>query len=77
MIADAWSGAPAPGRPTINDGAMINGYRRLNGYKDATAMRLAPYESANFTQEVTDAWEQLKPLYQQIHAYVRHKLAKR
>ena len=56
---------------------MINGYRRLNGYKDATAMRLAPYESANFTQEVTDAWEQLKPLYQQIHAYVRHKLAKR
>ena len=40
-------------------------------------MRLAPYESANFTQEVTDAWKQLEPLYRQIHAYVRHKLAKR
>lgn len=40
-------------------------------------MRLAPYESANFTQEVTDAWNQLEPLYRQIHAYVRHKLAKR
>ena len=50
---------------------------RLNGYADATAMRLAPYESANFTQEVTDAWKQLEPLYQQIHAYIRHKLAKR
>ena len=50
---------------------------RLNGYADATAMRLAPYESGNFTREVADAWKRLEPLYREIHAYVRHKLAKK
>ena len=50
---------------------------RLNGYADATAMRLAPYESGNFTREVEGAWKELEPLYKEIHAYVRHKLAKK
>ena len=55
----------------------VYAFGRLNGYTDATSMRLAPYESANFTQEVAAAWRQLEPLYREIHAYVRHKLAKK
>jgi len=49
-------------------------YCRLYGYKDATEMLVKSYESESFTQEMADTWESLKPLYEQLHAYVRSKL---
>jgi len=33
-----------------------------------------PYESPSLRFELEDAWEQIKPLYEQLHAYVRKKL---
>ncbi len=40
-------------------------------------MKLAPYETENFPEEVANAWEKLKPMYEELHAYVRNKLTKR
>jgi hypothetical protein len=47
---------------------------RLNGYKDGTAMKVQPYESETFVSEMEETWKGLKPLYEQLHAYVRSKL---
>jgi len=47
---------------------------RLNGYKDGTEMKTQPYESKTFVEEMAATWEGLKPLYEQLHAYVRSKL---
>ncbi len=52
-------------------------YSRLNGFEDGTAMNTEDYESDTFVEEMAQTWEGLKPLYEQLHAYVRHKLAKR
>ncbi len=49
-------------------------FARLNGYKDGTAMKVQPYESETFVEEMAETWEGLKPLYEQLHAYVRSKL---
>ncbi len=32
------------------------------------------YESKQFTKEMWRVWTGLRPLYQQLHAYVRHRL---
>lgn len=34
------------------------------------------YEDANFVNDVEIIWEQMLPLYEQLHAYVRTKLSK-
>jgi peptidyl-dipeptidase A len=49
---------------------------RLNGFKDGTEMKVAPYESDTFVKDMEDTWNGLKPLYQQLHAYVRSRLLK-
>lgn len=41
---------------------------------DASQMWKFPYESHSLRFELEDAWEQIKPLYEQLHAYVRKKL---
>jgi len=33
-----------------------------------------PYESPNFQQDVEEVWEMIRPLYEELHAYVRRKL---
>lgn len=33
-----------------------------------------PYESPNFQQDVDEAWEMIRPLYEELHAYIRRKL---
>lgn len=32
------------------------------------------YEAEDFPDQIQALWEQLKPLYEQIHAYVRRRL---
>ena len=39
-------------------------------------MRIESFESEAFLQELEEAWNNLKPLYDQLHGYVRHKLHK-
>ena len=47
---------------------------RLNGLTSGTEMKVQPYESDTFVSEMESTWNNLKPLYDQLHAYVRHKL---
>ena len=47
---------------------------KLNGFKDASIMKVDPYESDTFQEEMEETWLGLKPLYEQLHAYVRSKL---
>merc|ERR1711970_954039 len=53
---------------------LYNKAAKLNGFKDASIMKVDPYESDIFQQEMEETWLGLKPLYEQLHAYVRNKL---
>lgn len=44
------------------------------GYKDISENWIEDFEDPNFEQNYTDLYEQIKPLYVQLHAYVRRKL---
>ncbi len=50
---------------------IYNEAAKLNGFKDASQMKVVDYESKTFKDEMEDTWQGLKPLYQQLHAYVR------
>jgi len=43
-------------------------------FTSAAEMWLFPYESAAFSLQVEDVWVQVKPVFEQLHAYVRRKL---
>merc|ERR1719244_683719 len=53
---------------------LYNEAATLNGFKDASIMKVDPYESDTFQEEMEETWLGLKPLYEQLHAYVRNKL---
>lgn len=43
-------------------------------FTDAGDMWNFPYESAVFPLEVEDVWQEVNPVFEQLHAYVRRKL---
>lgn len=43
-------------------------------FTDAAEYWMFPYESPNFQQDVDEAWETIRPLYEELHAYIRRKL---
>ena len=48
------------------------------GFEDASAMWVAPYDSSSasdFQASIGALWEEVRPLYLQLHAYVRSKLS--
>jgi len=49
---------------------------QLNGFKNGAEVWLDEYEVADFEKQVDRVIEQLRPLYEQIHGYVRFKLRK-
>jgi len=53
---------------------LANEAARLNKFDNMAEMVLYSYESDDFKEQVKGLWEQLKPLYQQLHAYMRRKL---
>ncbi|XP_022825180.1 angiotensin-converting enzyme [Spodoptera litura] len=53
---------------------LTNQAARLNNFTDASAYWMFPYETNNMRQEVDEVWEQIKPLYELLHAYVRRRL---
>jgi len=53
---------------------LYNQAAKANGFVDASLMKVSAYESDTFQQEMEDTWQGLRPLYQQLHAYVRTKL---
>ncbi|XP_059351358.1 angiotensin-converting enzyme-like [Daphnia carinata] len=53
---------------------ISNQAAKLNNFNDTGALWLHSYESETFKDDVEELWQTLKPLYQQIHAYVRAQL---
>lgn len=47
---------------------------KLNNYTDAAAEWLDVYEDSTFEQQLDSIFDEIRPLYQQIHAYVRFHL---
>ncbi|XP_042221531.1 angiotensin-converting enzyme-like isoform X2 [Homarus americanus] len=53
---------------------LANEAARLNGYDDAGEYWRSDYETDNFREQLKELWDKLRPLYEQLHAYVRTKL---
>lgn len=53
---------------------LSNEAATLNGFDDTGDLWRESYESETFQREISDLWEQIRPLYEQLHAYVRRKL---
>uniref|UniRef100_A0A8D8R5L9 Angiotensin-converting enzyme n=1 Tax=Cacopsylla melanoneura TaxID=428564 RepID=A0A8D8R5L9_9HEMI len=53
---------------------LSNYAANLNNLTDFGQYWQFGYESPFFRQEMEDVWEQVRPLYEQLHAYVRRKL---
>ncbi|KAA0187077.1 hypothetical protein HAZT_HAZT010116, partial [Hyalella azteca] len=49
-------------------------WRLSSGFDNMGEMWLYPYESLTFKSDMKRLWLQLKPLYEQLHAYVRRRL---
>ncbi|CAG2068779.1 unnamed protein product, partial [Timema podura] len=54
--------------------ALSNEAAILNNFTDTTEYWLMDYESPDFQKQVLRLWEQIEPLYKELHAYVRRKL---
>ncbi|CAH0729159.1 unnamed protein product, partial [Brenthis ino] len=53
---------------------LDNEAAKLNGFKDVAEWWQSEYEVPDFEQQLAKLWEDVKPLYQQLHAYVRKRL---
>ena len=79
-LRDAWVGWHAISRPMRNDFAryveLANKGARELGFQDNGAMWRSKYDMPpdEFAQELDRLWEQVRPLYVALHAYVRSKL---
>jgi len=79
----AFLGWHAVGRGIRGDFAryvdLANRGARELGFADTGAMWRSKYdmEADAFVTEVTRLWEQVRPLYRSLHAYVRHRLVER
>ena len=79
-LLDAWRGWHTISRPMRKDFARFvelsnKGAREL-GFKDTGAMWRSKYDmpADDFAKELDRLWEQVRPLYTSLHAYVRSKL---
>ena len=79
-LLKAWTGWHAISRPMRNDFiryvALANKGASQLGFKDNGAMWRSKYDMDPdaFARELDRLWEQVKPLYLELHAYVRAKL---
>lgn len=53
---------------------LTNEAARYNNFSTAAAYWTFPFESADFRHDVDHVWDEILPLYELIHAYVRRKL---
>src|SRR4051795_3476323 len=79
-LKDAWIGWHAISKPIRKDFVryveLANKGARQLGFKDNGAMWRSKYDMPpdDFAKELDRLWEQVKPLYLSLHAYVRTKL---
>jgi peptidyl-dipeptidase A len=80
QLLDVWQGWHRIGAPMRERYArfvtLANAGARGMGFADAGAMWRSSYDMAPdaFVRDIDRLWEQLKPLYLQLHAYVRARL---
>ena len=80
QLLDAWRGWHAIAQPMRKDFAryveLANKGARELGFKDNGAMWRSQYDMSpdDFSKEIDRLWDQVKPLYVSLHAYVRAKL---
>jgi peptidyl-dipeptidase A len=80
QLLDAWTGWHAISRPMRKDFVryveLANKGARQLGFKDNGAMWRSKYDMSpdDFAKELDRLWEQVKPLYLSLHAYVRTRL---
>ena len=80
ILREAWIGWHAISKPIRQDFvryvALANKGARQLGFKDNGAMWRSKYDMApdDFSRELDRLWEQVKPLYLSLHAYVRSRL---
>jgi peptidyl-dipeptidase A len=83
QLLDAWTGWHAIARPMRKAFAryveLANKGARQLGFKDNGAMWRSKYDmpSDDFARELDRLWDQVRPLYLSLHAYVRRKLRER
>jgi peptidyl-dipeptidase A len=81
-LLDAWTGwrtvAPKMRAPYTEFAGIMNEGSRELGFSDTGDLWKAGYDmtSAEFEKEADRLWQQVKPLYAQLHCYVRNKLGK-
>ena len=46
----------------------------ISGYQNKADFAIDDYEMEGFEEEVAHLWEQVKPLYIQLHTYVKRNL---
>jgi len=79
-LRDAWAGWHAIAPPLRKDFVryveLSNKGARELGFKDSGAMWRSKYDmpADEFAREVDRLWEQVRPLYVSLHAYVRRRL---
>lgn len=56
---------------------LENESAKLNNFTDNADSWLDSYEAEDFKEQINALWEQLRPLYLQIHGYVRFQLRKK
>lgn len=49
----------------------------LQGYEDEGALWRCKFESDTFISDMDELWEQIEPLYSELHTYVSRKLKER
>ena len=80
QLLDAWTGWHAISRPMKTDFAryvaLANKGAEQLGFKDNGAMWRSGYDMPpdDFAREIDRLWDQVKPLYVSLHAYVRARL---
>ena len=79
-LLEVWQGWHRPAMPLRDEYArfveLSNAGARTLGYADTGAMWRSRYDMPPdaFAKEMTRTWEQLRPLYVSLHAYVRSRL---
>ncbi|XP_037082547.1 angiotensin-converting enzyme-like [Pollicipes pollicipes] len=78
-LARAWtSWRDSAGKPLRQDYLTLvqlhNEAAKLNGFADGTELWLSAYGTPDFQSQIARLWDQLTPLYEQLHAFVRGRL---
>ncbi|XP_024941255.1 angiotensin-converting enzyme isoform X2 [Cephus cinctus] len=70
----------ATGAPVLEEMHQLfeinNEIANLLNFSNAADMWISQYESNTFESDIMNLWSDIKPLYTQLHAYVRRKLRK-